>query len=275
MSDRMTSDRARAVGPGRRISARAALALAAVSLVLGTTGSSAGTAASPRPPTDHPQFAIHLPPGLAGEQAAYARRVTGALYEVAAFFRSAGFEVDPAALIDSVEVLEWSPSERKRLAASFGVHVTDIPETFSGTVIGKTLYLVTEKRYRAVWAKLYPSWPWSERTYSQLMVHELAHRAHEAVAIARTGSSDAMGQTWFFEGLAVACAGQFAEGETPMTWSEVLAQVGMGKTPRVSYPLYGRLVRSLVAKFGLRPLILHAAEPGFPERLERPAPGQG
>ena len=134
-------------------------------------------------------------------------------------------------------------------------------------MVGETLYLVERDRYREIWKELYPSWPWTGKTYHQLIVHEVAHKAHELIAISRTGSPDGMGPSWFFEGLAAVCAGQFDEGEPPMSWDEIEALVGGGRTPRVSYPLYGRLVRSLAASHDLKELIVRAPEPGFPDTL--------
>jgi hypothetical protein len=76
-----------------------------------------------------------------------------------------------------------------------------------------------------------------------------------------------MGPQWFFEGLAVVCAGQFESDQPLLSHGEIVKQVGSGITPAVSYPLYGRIVRSLAAEFETKTLISRAAEPGFPETL--------
>ena len=209
---------------------------------------------------------LDLPPSLEGERSNYAREVSDAQGEVAAFFQSAGFEVQPRELIDAVIVFDQALQARERLAQELGARPEDIPDTFSGTVAGRTLYVVSRDQYQEVWKRLYHDWAWTGEAYHQLIVHELAHRAHEALALAQFGSADAMGPPWFFEGLAVMCAGQFATGEPPLSRAELERLVG-GSTPPVSYPLYGRIVRSLAAHFELRDLLRRASEPGFPVAL--------
>jgi hypothetical protein len=53
---------------------------------------------------------------------------------------------------------------------------------------------------------------------------------------------------------------------------ELARAAGAGRTPPVSYPLYGRLFRSLAAQFGVKSLVAGASRPGFPEALW-PEPG--
>jgi hypothetical protein len=202
------------------------------------------------------------------DEVGYSRLVEAALGEVAEWFRSSGFEVAAETLIDSVVVLDGSRESRARVAAALGVRAEDLTATFAGTVVGQTLYLVTEERYRQVWAERYPDWEPPADAYRQLIRHELAHRAHEAIAIAELGSADAMGPPWFFEGLAVACAGQFEDGRR-LAPAEVAALLAERGGPRPSYPLYGLVFRSLAAHFGTRTLILRAAEAGFPLGLVR------
>ena len=76
-----------------------------------------------------------------------------------------------------------------------------------------------------------------------------------------------MGPSWFFEGLAVMCAGQFAAGEKPMKVAEIRSYVCSDKAPKVAYPLYGRLVRNLALFIPVKTLVEKAAEPGFPCEL--------
>jgi hypothetical protein len=186
---------------------------------------------------------------------------------VSAFFRAAGYAVAPESLLDSVVVVRWAPDAAERLARRFGVMPGDIPPTFAGTVAGHTLVLVDHDRYRTIWNQLYPDWQWTDDEYRRLMVHELTHRAHEAITIARLGSADRMGPAWFFEGLAVMSAGQLDSGQGALTPSEIDALVGRGHTPPVSYPLDGRLVRSLAERYSLHTLIVRASDPGFPSTL--------
>lgn len=218
-----------------------------------------------------PPLRMELPASLADERGAYEREVLAALKDVSRFFRSAGLDGIGGKVIGAVRIFESATAARETMAKEAGVPLEALPETFSGTVDGERLFLVSRESYRRIWGKLYPDWPWTEKTYHQLIVHELAHRAHEMLAIARYGSADAMGPPWFFEGLAVACAGQFESEDPPMRREEIEGLVGPGRTPKVSYPLYGRIVRSLAAEFGMRDLVARAAEPGFPETLWPPS----
>jgi hypothetical protein len=210
---------------------------------------------------------IRLPAGLETGRGEYAREIDSALSEVSRFFRSAGVELPGRRIIDSARVFGSVEEARRTLARAYNVPIEDIPESFSGTVVGRTLYLVSPESYRSIFRATYPGWQWDERSYHALIVHELAHRAHEEVAVTRYGSADAMGPAWFFEGLAVTCARQFETGEPPMSRSELLGHIGPGRTPEVSYPLYGRLVRSLAGSYGMGVIISRAAKSGFPEEL--------
>jgi len=204
-------------------------------------------------------------------RAEYHASLLQALAEVAGIFHSAGFDVTPHRLIDSAVVVIDAVAAREYLVASFGAQPEQVPDTFAGTVIGQMLLIVAPESYRLTWQRLYPDWTWTAETYHGLLVHELCHRAHEAVAVSESGSADAMGPSWFFEGLAVVCARQFEISDPTLTLAEVVSLMGEDSVPRVSYPLYGRIVRSLAARFSLKELILRALESGFPTILWSPA----
>ena len=208
-----------------------------------------------------------IPASLEADRAAYQADVNRALSEVSRFFEAVGFEMYPRDMIDSVVLFEKSSDARNYFTRTLGTPPDALPDTFAGTVEGRTLYLVSREAYRDIWKRLYPEWPWTDGTYHGLIVHELAHRAHEAIAISNLGSADAMGPPWFFEGLAMYCAGQFEEKRPPMTREEIERLVGSASGPPASYPLYAGLVRSLAAEFQLRDLIMRASEPGFPSTL--------
>lgn len=212
-------------------------------------------------------IAVELPTNLETQRAKYERLITSARDEVLAWFATAGLPVAAADVIDRAVVYPDTESARRGMAKIFGIDARKIPTTFAGTVNGETLYLVSENGFHENWTKLYPDQPWSEKNYRGLIVHELAHQAHAHLSLARTGKEDAMGPSWFFEGLAVMCAGQFAQGEKPMDANEILSLVGAGKTLKVSYPLYGRLVRSLALIVPIRSLVEKATDPNFPRNL--------
>lgn len=218
-------------------------------------------------PAERIGITVELPANIEGQRAEYERLIASSRDEVLAWFAKSGLSIEAADLIDRAVVYPDAASLRQGVAKVFGDDPKKIPDTFSGTVNGKTLYVTSEEAFHPIWTKLYPDWPWSRRSYRSLVVHELAHRAHAYVSSRRTGSEDAMGPSWFFEGLAVMCARQFAAGEKPMNAAEILSHVGGSKAPKVSYPLYGRLVRSLALAIPVKTLVEKAAEPGFPHEL--------
>lgn len=218
-------------------------------------------------PVERDDIAVELPASMEGQRGEYERLITSSRDEVLAWFAKAGLPMKAADLIDRAVVYPDTESARRAMAKAFGLDFQKIPDTFGGTVNGKTLYVTSEEGFHPSWTKLYPKWPWSRRRYRSLIIHELAHRAHAYLSFQRTGSEDAMGPSWFFEGLAVMCAGQFAAGEKPMNSVEMLSYVGGSQMPKVSYPLYGRLVRSLALFVPVKTLVEKAAEPGFPRGL--------
>jgi hypothetical protein len=224
----------------------------------GVEGASGGSASLVR---------LELPAALEAERDGYRDDVLGALADAADCFRNAGVDLPGGRLIESVIVFESPSAARYYISKTYKTPPESIPETFSGTVEGATLLLVSREAYREVWGKQYADWPWTDRTYHQLIVHELAHRAHESIALSRYATSDAMGPGWFFEGLAVVCARQFEVDQPPMSRDEVENLVGNGHAPAASYPLYGRIVRALIAEYGMNTLISGAAQPTFPDLL--------
>lgn len=223
-------------------------------------------------PPQTPQ--LRLPASLEAGRNVYEEDLKNGLGTVSDFFHASGYALQDENLIDSAIVFETSSGAREFIAAEFGVPVESIPGTFSGTVVERKLFLVSREAYREIWRNLYPAWPWTDSSYAQLIVHELAHRAHESVTLSAFGSSDAMGPVWFFEGVAIVCAGQFDDGQPPMTRGELERETGSGRAPAVSYPLYGRIVRSLAAGFSMNVLISRAREEGFPVSLWSNAAGR-
>ena len=214
-----------------------------------------------------PQLKIDLAPSLERERSSYENDVFEAVADVSDFFSSSGFAVSGEGVIDSVLVFETSLAAREYLSLELGTPLEAIPETFAGTVMENRLFLVSRESYRDIWHQLYYEWPWTERTYRSLIVHEIAHRMHEVIVREQAGSSDAMGPVWFFEGLAVVCAKQFEAQQAPLSREALRQLVGSGRSPTVSYPLYGHIVRTLAAEFGVRRLVSEAAHPDFPEVL--------
>jgi hypothetical protein len=128
--------------------------------------------------------------------------------------------------------------------------------------------LVDREAYGATFQRMYPREPWSEGEYRRLAAHELAHRAHELIAISTTGSSEGMGPRWFFEGLALACAGQFsASSPGGLSPPEVRALIDQDEREPLGYPRYADMVRSLARTVPFKELVARAGKPDFKETI--------
>ncbi|MBP7866788.1 MAG: hypothetical protein KA419_12655 [Acidobacteria bacterium] len=217
-------------------------------------------------------FTLVLPTTLEDWRTEYRETVAGALDQVIRWFAANGFKEAPGDLLDTVIVHDDPVVMRRELSRRFGVPESSVPDTFAGTVQGKTLFLVSAPRYEKIYRDLYPEWPWNPAEYRRLAAHELAHAAHARIVRERTGSEDAMGPRWFFEGLAICCAGQFepaAGQDKPLDWAQFMAYVGRDREKVLSYPVYGAMFRALDGKFAVKDLVRQAADPGFPATLEK------
>ena len=191
---------------------------------------------------------------------------------VVSWFGEYGFAVLKEGLIDRTLIFDDREAAKDELAAHFGIDRSMIPETFSGTVDGKTLFLVSRTIYEENYTRLYPDLPWSEEEYGRLMAHELVHRAHSLIALERFGTEDGMGPRWFFEGLAIALAGQFAPPggkEEPLSWKEIADHAARDREKILWYPVYGRMFRSLATSFPVDTMIAHAYDDDFLDRLSQ------
>jgi hypothetical protein len=156
---------------------------AAIAVLASLGGCAPRAAPAPGP---HGDRLLHfvLDSSLARDRDSYEREVSRALADVYAFFSAAGLDLT-GKLIDSVTVFGGPAKARAYLASTYGVSVEQIPATFSGTVEGTSLFLVSRGAYQQIWHRLYPDWNWTTNTYRQLVAHELCHRAHEIVVTAR------------------------------------------------------------------------------------------
>ena len=232
-----------------------------IAVLVLTTGCSAANLQAPR-------LSFEGAASTAADIAQYRSDTSAALDRALHFFRAQGLQLPAGPLIERVVIFESPVAARKYFHDHYGVPLDQVPDTFAGTVQDKTLYLVTKAAYREIWRTTYPQWAWSDIEYRRLIVHELVHAAHEGYARTKLGSADAMGPTWFFEGFAVMAADQF---ERPlMTAEQVKAQFAAGGPKGSSYPEFGRIVRSLGHAYGLKRVVDHAGEAGFPQLLWEP-----
>lgn len=215
-----------------------------------------------------PALQIELPHALGARRTEYARDVERARARVVAWFDGQGLAVDGDALVDRVVVFPDVAEAKRRLAEHYGIPEDQIPDSFSGTVDGATLFVVSRETYAATYARLYPEQSFSADAYAGLITHELAHRAHALFSQGRFGSEDGMGPTWFFEGLAIVCAGQF-DGAPLLTWPDAHELILRDATAPLGYPRYGQLLRSLAARIPIRWMMERAGEADFVAALQR------
>jgi len=212
---------------------------------------------------------LEMPAALKHERAVYLGEIEAALARVLAWFSENELAVDRHAVVDSAVLFADVAAAKRRLAKHFGVSEDKIPDGFSGTVDGKTLFIVARETYANTYARLYPDRPWSDRSFQDLIAHELAHRAQALKAKAIFGSEDGMGPRWFFEGLAITCASQFAENPGRMlSWEQMQDLIARDSKGILSYPLYGQMFRSVVASFPVRWLVHRAGQKGFVDLLK-------
>lgn len=220
-------------------------------------------------PQKEPGFKLQLPPSLENERPSYTREIRIATERVVRWFRGHGFILNETDLIHTAIVFKDQQQAKRRMSARYKISPDKIPDGFSGTVDGKTLYLLPRADFKKIYQRLYPDHGWGSWTYRQLATHELAHRAHALIATRLFGTEDGMGPRWFFEGLAILCANQFATPQRPyLTWQELAEKIAQDKKKTLHYPVYRRIFRSLAASFPVKHLVERAGKEGFVDSLE-------
>jgi hypothetical protein len=213
---------------------------------------------------------LELPASIESERGRYQEDIDAALDRVVAWFAQNGLPVDRREIIASAVVFADEAGAKRGLAKHYGIPEESIPDGFSGTVGGTTLFVVSRETFAKTWARVYPEHPWSADSYRGLLTHELAHRAHALKATAFFGSEEGMGPRWFFEGLAIACASQFADPPAPvLTWDQLQELIAKDAAKPLSYPFYGQMFRSVAASFPVKTLVEGAGREGFPAGLQR------
>ena len=214
---------------------------------------------SSAPPAKAPERAtlrLELPASLEPRRQRYRREYAAALDQVLKWFARQGFPRKRAGIVDQVVVFGDVAQMKSRLARRFSMSPDKIPATFGGTVDKKTLLVVREEMFKKNYARLYPTLKWDSGTYRRLMAHELAHRVHAMIATELFGTEDGMGPRWLFEGLAIACTGQFPGLEEPhLTWEQLAKRMERDKKGIQTYPIYKRMFRSLQGSFSVKQLV--------------------
>jgi len=212
-----------------------------------------------------PAVRLELPRSLESERDSYAREIEAARSRVVAWFVTNRLGIGAHDIVDSAMVFADVPAAKRHLSKHFGIPEEKIPDGFSGTVDGKTLFVVAREAYAKTYARLYPEHPWSSDSYQSLITHELAHRAHAVKAQELFGSEEGMGPRWFFEGLALTCASQFSDRPLPtLSWEGMQELMTKDSTQQtMSYPLYGQMFRSIAASFPVAWLVQYAGRADF------------
>jgi hypothetical protein len=214
------------------------------------------------------EITINLPETLEYQRNFLSREIKLALDFTVTWFENNGFKIEKGGVIDSAYVFETVESARIHCANHFRIEKKNIPNTFSGTIDQKTLFVVTSETYEKIFNGLYDEKYWSMNEYRKLIIHELAHRVHAIIAKKVFGSEDGMGPRWFFEGLAIQCAGQFSsqDSDNNLTWEEIKIYIekdarNLLEKPR--YPIYCQIFKSLSTKISISWLIKHAGDEDF------------
>jgi pimeloyl-ACP methyl ester carboxylesterase len=223
----------------------------------------------PTPPSLAAELRLGLPVALESERVSYQSEIVSARDQVASWFAANGIAVDPAEIVNTAVVFADVLEAKRYMSKHFGIPEDKIPDGFSGTVDGKTLFVVARETYARTYARLYPDHSWTDDAYQSLITHELAHRAHAVKSQTLFGSEEGMGPRWFFEGLAITCASQFADRPLPwLAWDDLRALMNRDATETLSYPLYGQMFRSLTASFPVKWLVEHAGQSEFSRVLQ-------
>jgi hypothetical protein len=199
-----------------------------------TVGGLPDCSSEPAPPASFAARAsFEVPKSISADTDSYRGDVAAATAQVDAFFRREGIVLPGSWQAEHVRVFLDSEAARRVFIARYVVPAEQFPKAFAGTVQDGTLFLIAPRAYRSIWARLYPNWLGRDEEYRKLIVHEFIHAAHERYAQGVWGSADAMGPQGFFEGLAIAAAGQF--NTTPLFEPEqILAAIEAAGSMRPS-----------------------------------------
>lgn len=217
-------------------------------------------------------ISIILPPSLEPQRGALTSEVHDAIDSTVSFFTRLGFKIGADSVIDTAYIFATVASARSHCATRFGVPETSVPNTFGGTVDGHVLLAASPGIYRGTFEKLYGTGQWNRNEYHKLLVHELAHRIHARIAVDLFGSEDGMGPRWFFEGLAIKCAGQFDTGARRRSLGadelrHYIEQDDLDSLPSPVYPIYRRMFDAAASQIPIHSLISHAGDSSFVTQL--------
>lgn len=132
-----------------------------------------------------------------------------------------------------------------------------LPDAVSAALEKDVLMAVSPAAY----AMIYPQ-GMEENSYARLLAHEMAHRLHVRIL---GGDEDAMGPVWFYEGFAIAAAGQFSRRKPAVTPEEAVRIIR--REARGDYRAYATVMEMVLQKKSLPELVGMAGKPGFNEKV--------
>lgn len=197
--------------------------------------------------------------GLRGHEDEIAAAVVRAHEIVQSFARSHGWDEPAAAtLFEQVEVFDTQDALWRRILALNAMPLdTPLPTPgLAAALESRVLVAVRAEEY----SRIQPEYAARRESWARLLAHELVHRLH--VEILR-GNQDAMGPSWFFEGLAVVGSGQdFDEGLEYSTAADALRGVSDRESP-LAYRRFAAAVRFFSRQRPLPVLVEKAGHADF------------
>lgn len=169
---------------------------------------------------------------------------------------------------DAVEIFSTQEGLWERIIALHKLPAdTRIPA--AGLVAGiesRVLVAVSPEEY----SRINPEYAANKDDWTRLLAHEMVHRLHvEALG----GDEDAMGPTWFFEGFAMAGAGQknIGAGIRFRSADEALSAISEFSSAKThaggSYETYAAAFRFFMERLPLKELVRRAGRQGFEDWL--------
>jgi len=199
--------------------------------------------------------------------------------QAANYFAEIGFVLEIKDIARKVEVFCTQESARQALAAAFKTPGTEIPVTFSGTVLDTTLFIVSPEIYKQNFIELYGAGLWDDTQYEKLMTHELIHSAHPLVAKRLFGSEDGMGPQWLFEGFAIEASGQLPVSEDELNkltmndFNEFLQAADKGDLKAPVYVQYAKFYRYVRRFVSSQWIVQNSGKPDVIDRLRKALQG--
>ncbi|MGE0326696.1 MAG: hypothetical protein AB7S68_30490 [Polyangiaceae bacterium] len=200
---------------------------------------------------------LSLPPKLEAERDSFEADLDLAFATVNRFAAEYHWDIRAEDLIVDWEVFDTQAALWKRVLELEGLPAdTPLPPTgLSATIEDGHLLAVAPMEYQ----RLHPEYQHGGSAWPELLAHELVHGLHVSIL---HGNADAMGPTWFYEGLAVVGSGQPFGLERHFD-SNQAALAAVKQAHESDYATHAAVVRYFMTKVPLTELIQQAKDPNF------------